>query len=121
MKKRYVLASLIVLLLTGCYDKQPINERFPTAWMVPVGEEATAITETITANKIKDCGELYIRKNPAEDDEFLLACTKDGKAWRYYYMDLEFSQSMEEAEEDDYAVLEAPNRDSLNQANGPKL
>jgi hypothetical protein len=29
-------------------------------------------------------------------------------------MDLSFGESMEEAEEDDYAVLKAPNLDSLN-------
>ena len=120
MKKRYTMASLVILLLAGCHDKQPINERFPTAWAAPVGEEKALIAEAIADTEIKDCSEHYIRKNPTKEDEFLLACTKDGVAWRYYYMDLKYSNSTEEAEEDDYAVLIKPNRDSLNQANAPK-
>jgi hypothetical protein len=119
MNTLWAVAGLVVLLLTGCSDKQPINERFPTSWSTIEGEERTLITEALAANDIKDCGELYIKRNPKEEEEYLLACTKDGQAWRYYYMDLEYTKEMEEAEEDDYAVLKAPNRDSL-QVNGPK-
>ena len=112
--KRLIVAGLVCLALASCSDKQPINERFPTAWMIPAGEERALIVDAIAATNIKDCSEVYIRKNPTKDDEFLLACTKDaGATWRYYYMDLKYSKSSEEAEEDDYPVLKAPNRDSL--------
>ena len=55
-------------------------------WRSPKTEEFAPIGRVLVSNNIEGCGEykVYLRSS----NQYLLACTKDGKNWKYHMLDI---------------------------------
>lgn len=52
----------------------------------PTATEFSRISLALAKSDIKDCGEFYYKYR--NDSEFLTACTRDGKEWEYFVVDV---------------------------------
>ena len=42
------------------------------------------ISRTLSANRIRGCGEFRFRRNLSDASDFVVSCTRDGKTWKGY-------------------------------------
>jgi len=50
-------------------------------WRSPTGDEYTKLGKLILKNNVKGCGEYHVKE--VTPNEYLIACSPDGKEWRY--------------------------------------
>ena len=55
---------------------------YEQSWRSPTNEELRTISKLMIKNNVSGCGEYHIKE--VEKNEFVIACTSDGKNWTYY-------------------------------------
>lgn len=55
---------------------------YSKSWRSPVETEFTDIGRIMVKNNIRECGEYHIKE--VTENEFVVACSSDGKNWTYY-------------------------------------
>ena len=84
---KYSLVLAVLIEAFGCGEGDTsnisVNDRYELPWKSP-GNELLQIGKVLVVNKITGCGELYVRRRKTGDNEYLVACTRDTKNWRYY-------------------------------------
>jgi hypothetical protein len=55
---------------------------YEQSWRSPSNEELVSISKLMIKNNISGCGEYHIKE--IENNEFVIACSADGKNWTYY-------------------------------------
>lgn len=72
------------LIIVSCGGKLTMDEQFPKPWRDPNQEEFISIGQTLVKNKIRNCGEYYVRPSSQDRNEYLVGCSPDGTNWTYY-------------------------------------
>lgn len=60
-------------------------EEFTSKWESP-GPELAKIVKALIVDEVRDCGEFHIRRSLKDNAKLLIAGTKDGSAWSYYFV-----------------------------------
>jgi len=92
MKKAYLwlFAIMAVLYLIGTVTKsEPATEEslFDKPWKSPNSDELLRIGKLLVSKHITGCGEYHLKK--LGDDQYIIACTRDGTHWTYYVSQLD--------------------------------
>jgi len=81
-----IIVILILFYLIGSNsDSSNIVEdqqTYTKQWVEPSGANFTTINKLLIKHQVRGCGEYYIKE--VASDEFVIACTSDGKNWTYY-------------------------------------
>ena len=55
---------------------------YESSWRQATNKELFTISKLMVKNSITGCGEYHIKE--IENGEYVIACTRDGKNWKYY-------------------------------------
>jgi hypothetical protein len=66
------------------YEHPEVSRSYSLPWREPDNSEMIAIGKALAKNKIRGCGDYYIRPSSGEDGEYLVGCSSDSKNWSYY-------------------------------------
>lgn len=69
---------------SGRTNKEATANSYESEWQSPNNDELLKVGRILVKNKIHGCGEYYIKKRISDDTEILIACTSDGKEFKYY-------------------------------------
>ncbi len=64
---------------------EPTNpeDKYETSWQSP-GAQLAPIAIIMGRNRVSGCGEFHIKQRNDGSNEYLVACSSDGKSWTYY-------------------------------------
>ena len=88
--KKIILVLFVLLIAAFIYistfgnNKKAINETYIGEWVSANNSEAQKITKTLIKNNISGCGEYYVKESTENNNEYLVACSSDGKNWNLY-------------------------------------
>ena len=89
MKKKWIIliVTIVILIIIGQINnenKNPIivTQSKPASWRLPETSEFVKFGRLMINNGIKGCGEYHLKV--VGSNEYIIACTKNGKDWVYY-------------------------------------
>ncbi len=82
-----IIGIIVVIIAIGTLDTKNSNvieddRTYSTPWRKPSNNEFAKIGRIMIANRIKVCGEYYVKE--VVNGEYVIACTSDGKNWTYF-------------------------------------
>ena len=80
-----IIGILFLGVLISSDDSETVindTDTYEKSWRKPIGAEYGKIGRAIVSNNIKTCGEYYVKET--HDNEYVIACSADGKKWTYY-------------------------------------
>jgi len=85
----FILIGLVLLIAFYIIGSNSNSEgliedesTYSKSWRSPQGNEYRDIGRIMVKNNITGCGEYHVKETT--QDEFVVACTSDGKNWVYY-------------------------------------
>lgn len=91
---KYILIAIIVMVAVGLFrnytgtaassNAKQIADEYASKWTSPSGDILSKISRSLSENNVTGCGEYYVKSKINEDNVFALACTSDGKNFKYY-------------------------------------
>ncbi|QEL02973.1 hypothetical protein FKG96_19815 [Olivibacter sp. LS-1] len=87
MKRAYlwlfVIMAILYLIGTVTKNASSADENiFDKPWKSPNNDELLTIGKLLVSKRITGCGEYHLKE--LGDDQYIIACTKDGTHWIYY-------------------------------------
>lgn len=91
---KYILLFFIALVLIGIFNRvtgnnentnaQEIQNNYSKTWTSPSTAQVLKIGRALYKNNISGCGDFYFKTKNRSESVFMVACTADGKSYRYY-------------------------------------
>ncbi|SKC07968.1 hypothetical protein SAMN05660841_04078 [Sphingobacterium nematocida] len=87
MRIPYIFAFAIVIwtVVSSCTTGSNVTNDpkvYNLPWRSPSSDELIEIGQLLVQNDITGCGEYHVKE--ITKNEYVLACTADGKQWRYF-------------------------------------
>lgn len=108
-----IIVLLILLILAIWYFTSRISDKsknfgqdeYSMPWRNASDDELQKIGRIIVSNNVDGCGEYFVKE--IENNEYFIACSADGKNWKYYHAWSEINR-IEKASVEMQLKLDAP-------------